>query len=48
MRLFRKIMVGGIYSKGELKGKTYQVVSVNELTRQLFNGKYPYMNLMLD
>ena len=38
----------GIYSKGELKGKTYQVVSVNELTRLLFDGKFPYMNLMLD
>ena len=31
-----------------LKGQTYQVVSINELTRQLFDGKFPYMNLMLD
>lgn len=38
----------GMYSRGERKGKTYQVVSINELTRQLFDGKYPYMNLMLD
>lgn len=39
---------GGIYSRGELKERTYQVVSINELTRQLFDGKPPYMNLMLD
>lgn len=39
---------GGMYSRGELKGQTYQVVSINELTRQLFEGKFPYMNLMLD
>ena len=39
---------GGIYSRDELKGQTYQVVSINELTRQLFDGKFPYMNLMLD
>ena len=38
----------GMYSRGELKGQTYQVVSINELTRLLFDGKFPYMNLMLD
>lgn len=38
----------GIYSRGELKERTYQVVSINELTRLLFDGKSPYMNLMLD
>ena len=39
---------GGIYSRGELKERTYQVVSIDELTRLLFDGKSPYMNLMLD
>ena len=53
MRLFRQNngwhnLEGGMYSRGELKGQTYQVVSINELTRQLFDGKFPYMNLMLD
>lgn len=38
----------GKYSRGKLDGKDYQVVSVNELAQKLFEGKFLYMNLMLD
>lgn len=39
---------GGHYSSGKQEDKAYQVVSIEELTRLLFEGKYPYMNLMLN
>lgn len=38
----------GHYSSGKQEDKAYQVVSIGELTRLLFEGKHPYMNLMLN
>lgn len=38
----------GHYSSGKQEGKNYQVVSIGELTHLLFEGKHPYMNLMLN
>ncbi len=38
----------GHYSSGKQEDKAYQVVSIEELTRLLFEGKHPYMSLMLN
>lgn len=38
----------GHYSSGKQEDKAYQVVSIGELTRLLFEGKHPYMSLMLN
>lgn len=38
----------GHYFRGKQEGKAYLVVSIEELTRLLFDGKHPYMSLMLN
>lgn len=38
----------GHYSSGKQEDKAYQAVSIEELTRLLFEGKHPYMSLMLN
>ena len=39
---------GGMYSRGELKGQTIKWFLSMNLPDELFDGKFPYMNLMLD
>ena len=38
----------GRYFNGRVEGREYRVLSIEELTRLLFDGKHPYMNLMLN
>lgn len=38
----------GHYSSGKQEDKAYQAVSIEELTRLLFEWKHPYMSLMLN
>ncbi len=38
----------GCYINGRMEGREYRVLSIEELTRLLFKGRHPYMNLMLN
>lgn len=38
----------GHYFRGRQEGKTYRILSIERLTCLLFEGKHPYMNLMLN
>ncbi|WP_072543565.1 GNAT family N-acetyltransferase [Bacteroides mediterraneensis] len=38
----------GCYINGRMEEREYRVLSIEELTRLLFDGKHPYMSLMLN